>query len=61
MVNPKQPDILCTHLIVIITHVRVMLIGTRTKNIVENHATLVVSHVKNAKTNYVLHFICCIV
>ena len=40
-----------------------MLIGTfcaRTKNIVENHTTLLVSHVKNAKTNYVLHFISCI-
>ena len=64
MVNPNQPDIVCTHLIVIITHVRVVLIGTccaRTSNIVENYTTLVVSNVNNAKTNYALHFICCIV
>ena len=44
--------------------VRMVLIGTccaRTPNIVENDTTLVVSHIENAKTNYLLHFICCIV
>ena len=59
MVNPNEPGIVYTHLIVIVTHVRVKLIGTccaRTSNIVENHTTLVISHVENApKTT-----MCCI-
>ena len=47
-----------------IAHVRVVLIGTfcaSKANMVEKRTTLVVSHVENAKTNYVLHFICYIV